>query len=158
MAIDSVGTRQTPQAHSPVSAGAVITRPPAAIATQELSTAGGVVTATAAQIMRGLIPCDCQDAQTLTLPTAALLNAERPFAVGDWVRFSIINYGDSTLTVAVGTGITNKVIDSEDAILTIATHIGTEWALVCTGVATPADPSKSDSFDLYLLSTSTCTS
>src|SRR5574343_1308638 len=155
MAIDSLGTRQTPQVHSPVLAGATITRPPADIATQTLSTAGGVVTMTVNQLLSGLIPCDCQDAQTFTRPTAALLNAARPFKDGDVVRFCVINYGDSTMTMAVGTGITNKIIDSEDAILTVATHIGAEFALVCTGVANPSDPSTSDSFDLYLLNTST---
>jgi hypothetical protein len=154
----ALGTRQTPQMNSPVLAGATITSPDSAPAEQVLSTAGGVVTLTAAQILSSLIPCDCQDAQTLTLPTAALLAAARPFKVGASVRFNIINYGDSTITVAVGTGITNKVIDSEDAILSIATHIGTEWALVCTAKANPSDPSTSDTFDLYLLATSTVTS
>lgn len=154
MGIDSVGTRGTPQRGPQYLGGPVAARLVPAVVTLT-----GDATMTAAQLAKQFIPIDCQDATTWTLPTAALFAAALPgLDVGDVFRFNIVNYGDSTCTIAVGTGITNKVIDSEDAILTIATHIGVEMALVMTAKSNPSDPSTSDTFDLYLLSTSTCTS
>ena len=157
MGIDSVGTRRTPERRTNLQGGAAWERLTPATVTVTSGTTP--VTLTAAQLAKKLIPVDCQDTGDLTLPTATLIAAGNPgINVGDVFEFSIINYGDSTLTLVVGTGITNKVIDSEDAILAIATHIGTRYALVCTGKSEASDPSKSDTFDLYLLATSTCTS
>lgn len=155
MAIDSIGTRETPQRHSPYIGGAVIER--LTPATLTMTTAH--IYLTAAQLLKKLIPLNSTGAGNLVLPTADVLVAGKPgIGVGDMLEFSVINYGNDTTTLAVNTGITNKVIDSEDAILTIATHIGTRWALVCTGRAKDSDPSASNTFDLYLLATSTCTS
>lgn len=76
-----------------------------------LTTAGGVRTATAAELLGGLIILNVDDAQTLTLPTAALLCEAIPGVTGSsqstgacGFRFLIKNSGDSTLTVAAGTG------------------------------------------------------
>lgn len=154
MGIDSVGTRSTPQRGPQYLGGPIAER-----LTPATVTLTGNATMTAAQLVKKLIPIDCQEATTWTLPTAAEIAAAQPgLEVGDVFRFNVINYGDSTCTLAVNTGITNKVIDSEDAILVQATHIGAEYALVMTAKANPSDPSTSDAFDLYLLSTSTCTS
>ena len=147
MAIDSVGTRRTPERNSPLIGGStVINGGPVATVT-----AGSTKTWTAAELLIGFIPVNCTDASTSTLPTAALLNAAIPgVAVGNWFKFTCVNYGDSTLTWVMGTGITNKVIDSEDVILdSLATHVAQDYYLVCTGVANPTDPSKSDSWDFY---------
>jgi len=75
------------------------------------STGSGVITLTAAQLLNGLLLVDCQDAQTATLPTAALLCEAIPGVTGTAqstgscaFRFIIKNTGDSTLTIAAGTG------------------------------------------------------
>lgn len=151
----ALGTSQTPSREMQYSGGALIER--LTPATVTVGSSGTVLTA--AQLLKKIIPINCTDAGTLTLPTATLIRAAAPgIDIGDVFEFSIVNYGDSTATLTVGTGITNLVIDSEDAILTIDTHIGTRWALICTGVANPSDPSTSDAFNLMLLATSTCTS
>lgn len=153
--INAVGTRRTPERNSPLIGGSVVINPGA----PATYTPGAAVTLTAAQILTGLLAFNPSEADTATLPTAALLTAAIPgVVVGNWFEFTIINYSNYTTTVAVGTGITNKILDSEDAILTIATHISATFALVCTGVANPVDPSTSDSWDLYLKHTSTVTS
>ena len=146
MAIDSVGTRRTPERNSPLIGGSVVVNP-GPVATVTMSS---TKTLTAAEVLVGLIPANCTDTCTTTLPTAALLNAAIPgVAVGNWIEFTFINFGDSTITLAVGTGITAKVIDSATAVLTTATNYSNRYMLVCTGVANPTDPSKSDSWDLY---------
>jgi hypothetical protein len=154
-AIDSLGPRSTPQRRSSLLGGALVE----ALTPVTHTMTTGNITLTAAQLFAKLIPLNSTGAGNLTLPTATLIMAYKAgLVVGDVLEFVVINYGNDTTTLAVGSGITNKVIDSEDAILTIATHIGTRWALVCTGKADPSDPSKSDAFDLYLLGTSTVTS
>lgn len=154
MSLESLTTSRTPERRTALMGGAVVER--LTPATVTVGTAG--LTLTAAQLLKKLIPLNCTDAGTMTLPTATQIVAGCPgIGIGDVFEFAIINYGDSTCTVAVGAGITNKVIDSEVGILTIATHIGTRWALVCTGVQKAADPSTSNTFDLYLTATSTCT-
>jgi hypothetical protein len=153
MAIDSVGTRRTPERNSPLIGGSVVINP-GAVATITVGSGTTPLTLTAAQILVGLLPVNCTDTGTLTLPTAALLNAAIPgVAVGNWFSFELINFGDSTVTVAVGTGITAKVIDSATAVLTTATNYSNVYHLVCTGVANPTDPSKSDTWDLYGMGT-----
>lgn len=154
MGIDSVGTRSTPQRGPQYLGGPIAER-----LTPATVTLTGNATMTAAQLVRKLIPIDCRNVTTWKLPTAAEIAAALPgLEVGDVFRFNVINYGSGTCTLAVNTGITNKVIDSECALLAQATHIGREYALVMTAKANPSDPSTSDAFDLYLLSTSTCTS
>ena len=158
MGIDSMSARRTPERNSPLLGSSVAVNP-GVVATITVGSGTTPLTLTAAQLLVGLLPLNCTDTGTLTLPTATLLAAAIPgIAVGNWFEFTIVNYGDSTATVAVGTGITSKVIDSESAILTtLATHVGARFALVCTGVAKVNDPSTSNTFDLYLLGTSTCT-
>ncbi len=157
MGIDSVATRRTPERNSPLLGGVPVVK--GAVATITVGSGTTPLTLTAAQLLVGLLPFNCTDTSTVVLPTADLLAAAMPgIAVGNWFEVSMVNYGDSTITVSVGTGITAKVIDSEAAILNgLATHIGQKFALVCTGVANPSDPTTSNTFDLYLLATSTCT-
>ena len=154
----SLGTRRTPERNSALLGGIPVVKGPVAAITVGSGTTP--MTLTAAQVAVGLLPFNCTDTSTVNLPTADLLAAgfAGPMQIGDWFELSMVNYGDSTITVGMGTGITNKVIDSEDAILDIATHIGVKYALVRTGVANPSDPSTSNTFDFYLLATSTCTS
>src|SRR4051812_6506557 len=105
----AIGTSRTPERQSPFFSS--VTLPFKTATQQTLSTAGGVVTMTAAQALQGLIPCDCQDAQTFTLPTATILNAGIPgVQVGTSFDLDIINYGDSLLTIGLGTGITKTTI------------------------------------------------
>ena len=149
MGIDSVGTRRTPERNSPLIGGSVVINP-GPVATITVGSGTTPLTLTAAQLKVGLMPVNCTDTGTLTLPTATLLNAANPgITVGAWFEFTIINYGDSTITLAVGTGITNKSIDSATAVLTTATNYSNRYFLVCTGVANPSDPTTSDSYDLY---------
>jgi hypothetical protein len=143
--IDSLANRRTPERRTPLMGGPVVERlTPATIAFS------GATTLTAAQLLKKLIPLNCSSGATLTLPTADLIVAAMPgIGVGDVLEVQFINPGSSTATLAEGTGITNKVIDSEDAILTIATHQSLRIALVCTAIANPSDPSTSNTFDLY---------
>jgi hypothetical protein len=109
---------------------------------QVLTTGGGVVTLTPAQVLSGLILADCQDAQTANLPTAALLNAALPgVAVGSSFFLDIVNYGDTTLTIGLGTGITKTTIATVAPVMTIATLCTKRFLLVCTavGAGTVAD-------------------
>ena len=111
------------------------------------STGGGVVTLTAAQVLGGLLIVDTQDAQTATLPTAALLTAALPgpLQVGQTFDFDVRNTGDSTLTIAVGTGITSATGNT----LTIATLSTRRFKLRCTAVPLTSDPSSAATFTLY---------
>jgi hypothetical protein len=103
--------------------------------TKVLSTAGGVVTLTPAELLGGLIAVDCQDAQTLVLPSAALLNAAIPgVAVGTSFDVNIVNYGDSLLTIGLGAGITKPTLGGVSAVLTIATLTSKQLKLICTAV------------------------
>ena len=146
MAIDSVGNRRTPERNNTLLGGRVVER--LTPATVTVGSAG--TTLTAAQLFKKLIPLNCTDTGNLTLPTAtAIMDAEPGLNVGDVFEFILINFGDSTASVVVGTGITNKSIDSEDAVLDVATHQCGRFFLVCTGKANPSDPSTSHSFDLY---------
>lgn len=87
-----------------------------------LTTAGGVRTLTAAETLTGLLIINCDDAQTLTLPTAALLLAALPGAtVGQSFNLDIINVGDTTMTLAVGTGGSLVVGNSKSTVPTVAT-------------------------------------
>lgn len=129
----AIGTSRTPERQSPFFSS--VTLPFKTATQQTLSTAGGVVTMTAAQALQGLIPCDCQDAQTFTLPTATILNAGIPgVQVGTSFDLDIINYGDSLLTIGLGTGITKTTIATVAAVMTIATLASKRFTLICTGV------------------------
>jgi hypothetical protein len=119
-------------------------------ATITVTTGTTPVTMTTAQLMTKLIPVDCQDTGTLTLPTAKLIGTTyEGIYVGDVIPFTLINFGDTTLTLAVGTGITAKVITTKTTALTIVAYASAKYWLVCTAAAIPSDPSSAYTFDLY---------
>lgn len=129
---------RTPERGNPFQSGPVF--PKKTATSQVLTTATTPVTMTAAQALQGVIPCDCQDAATFTLPTAALLNAAIPgVQVGTSFDLDIINYGDTTLTIGLGTGITKTTIATVAAVLTIVTLASKRLTLVCTGVLANGD-------------------
>lgn len=145
MALD---TRRTPERGVPLQSGPVIQKGTAV--TNALSTGGGVETMTVAELLNGLLVPDTQDAQTWTLPSATLLRQGIPGCeIGSFIEFTIVNYGDSTLTVGLGTGVTKTTIASVAAVMTIATLCSKRFRLECTGVADPSDPSKSDAFVVW---------
>lgn len=113
-----------------------------------LTTAGGPRTATAAECLGGLFILNVDDAQTMTLPTAALLNRSIPScAAGAAFDIDIINVGDATLTVAVGTGGTLVVGNSKSTVATLATVKSLRLKILITGVTQNGD--ASDSYTVY---------
>jgi hypothetical protein len=101
--------------------------------TKVLTTAGGVVTLTVPDLLGGLIRVDCQDAQTLTTPTAAAICAGiQGCQIGCSFETDVINYGDSLLTVALGAGVTKPTIAGVSSILTLATLTGKRFKFVVT--------------------------
>lgn len=63
------------------------------------------VAVTAEQLLNGLLNVDCQDAGTITLPTAAaLVAAINGVEASNAFQFTVRNTGDTELTVAAGTG------------------------------------------------------
>jgi hypothetical protein len=150
----SLNTRRTPERNSPFLSGPVIQN--GATVSNVLTTAGGAETITVAELLKGLLVADTQDAQTWTLPTAALLNAGLDgVKVGDTIEFTVANYGDSTLTIGLGTGITKTTIAGVAAIMTIATLTAKRFRLECTGVARPFDPSTSDAWVVWTIGAGT---
>jgi hypothetical protein len=113
-----------------------------------LTTSGGVRTATAAEVLGGLFILNVDDAQTMTLPTATLLNAAIPScSVGASFDFDVINTGDTTLTVAVGTGGTAATgSNSKSSVLTVVALASKRFTIRITGVTQNGDAS-----DAYLL-------
>lgn len=110
-----------------------------------LSTAGGVRTLTAAEVLSGFLTVDCQDAQTMTTPTAALLVAAiNGCQVGTAFDVDVVNYGDTTLTVGLGTGVTKTTIATVAAVLTLVTLASKRLKFVCTNI-TPG----SEAFTLW---------
>jgi hypothetical protein len=100
------------------------------------STASGPVTLTPAQVLSGLVVVDCQDVQSMNLPTAAALNAALPgVAVGTTVTVDLVNYGDSILTVVLGGGMTKQTLGGLSAVLTVAAGNAKRFLLVCGSVA-----------------------
>lgn len=155
MGIDSLDNRRTPERRTPLMGGLLVERLTPAVLT--MVTAG--IALTAAQLFKKYLLFNSSDNGTLTLPTADAIMAGCPgLNVGDVFEFVIVVYGNHTVTLAVNTGITNKLIDSEDAILTVATHIAQRFALICTAKANPSDPSTSNTFDLIGFGPSTATS
>lgn len=113
-----------------------------------LTTAGGARTATIAELIGGLLVLNVDDAQTLTLPTAALVNAGTPGArIGQTVEFDVINIGDATLTVAVGTGGTLVVGNSKSTVATLVANASKRFILRITGVKHAG--AASDSYVVY---------
>lgn len=100
-----------------------------------LSTAGGVRTLTVAELLTGLLTVDCQDAQTMTTPTAALIVAAiNGCQVGTAFDVDVINYGDTTLTVGLGVGVTKATIATVAAVLTLVTLASKRLRFIVTNV------------------------
>lgn len=116
---------------------------PAKVATaMTLTTAGGVRILTAAEILGGLLVINCDDAQTATLPTAALLNAAIPAACsGVSFDFDIINVGDTTVTLAIGTGGTLVVGNSKSTVATVVALASKRITILVTAVLKNGDTS-----------------
>ena len=119
-----------------------------------MTTGGGVRTATIAELRGGILELNVDDAQTLTLPTAALINAGIPGVTSGadglgatTFRFWIVNVGDATLTVAVGTGGSLVVGNSKSTVATVAANASKEFFIRVTGVLKAGD--SSDSYDVY---------
>lgn len=103
---------------------------------------------TAADILSGLIVVNCDDAGTATLPTADLLTAAiNGVTVGTSFQFLIRNTGDSTLTIAAGTGGTLASGNTN----TVATVHTRGFLVVITAVKVTADPSTSNTYTVYTL-------
>ena len=146
----SLGTRRTPERNSPLFSGQIISK---GVTVSNVITSGTTPeTMTAAELLTGLLVCDTQDAGTWTLPTATLLNAAIPgVEVGSCLEFTVVNYGDSTLTIGLGTGITKTTIATVAAVMTIATLTSKRFRLECTGVAVPQNPGTSDSWVVWTI-------
>lgn len=145
MALDSLEKRRTPERRSPLLGGIAVEH-----VVPALLTISGTTTLTAAQLLKKLLFMNCTSGYTVTLPTADLLAAAMPgIAVGDLFEVQAINHGSGTCTLAMGTGITNYTSDSEVSVLTVATHQALRFALVCTAVADPSDPTTSNTFDFH---------
>jgi hypothetical protein len=134
----ALGTRRTPERASPLLSGVIL---PKKTATQQVVTTGTTpITGTVAQFLQGILPVDCQDAGTITTPTAALLNAGIPgVAVGTSFDLDVINYGDTTLTIGLGTGVTKTTIATVAAVMTLATLVSKRFTFICTGVLANGD-------------------
>lgn len=112
-----------------------------------LTTAGGVVTLTVAQILAGLLRCDCQDAQTMTTPTAAqLIAAINGCLVGTSFDLDVVNYGDTTLTLGLGTGVTKITVAGVAAVVTLATLTAKRFTFICTNTTPGSEAFTVDSF------------
>jgi hypothetical protein len=113
-----------------------------------LTTGGGARTLTAAEILGGLLIINCDDAQTATLPTATLLNAAIQGAVaGASFDFDLINVGDTTVTVAVGTGGSLVVGNSKSSVATVVAQASKRFTIRVTGVTQQGD--ASDAYIVY---------
>jgi hypothetical protein len=144
----ALGTRRTPERGSPFFSGVVL--PVKGVTSVVVTTGTSPLTGTAAQFLQGLLPVDCQDTGTLTTPTATLLNAAIPgVAAGTSFDLDVINYGDSTLTIGLGTGVTKTTIATVAAVMTIVTLASKRFTFVCTSVANPSDPSTSDAWTVW---------
>jgi len=101
--------------------------------TQVLTTGGGVVTGTVTQILSGLLRMSTTNAQTFTTPTAALIVAAiNGCQVNTSFDLDVINYGASTLTIGLGTGVTTPTIATVASVLTLATLTAKRFKFVVT--------------------------
>lgn len=116
-----------------------------------LTTAGGARTITAAELLGGLLILNVDDAQTATLPTADLLYAALAslgVGVGTAFDFDVINTGDTTLTVEVGTGGTAATgSNSKSSVLTVVANASKRFTVIFTSVQA-ADGSGSNAYRL----------
>ncbi len=107
---------------------------------QVVTTATTPVTLTTAQILQGLLPVDCQDAGTITTPTAALIVAAiNGCQVGASFDLDVINYGDTTLTLGLGTGVTKTTIATVSAVLTLLTLTSKRFTFIVTNVTSGSE-------------------
>lgn len=151
----SIANRRTPERNNPLFSGAVLDA--VSPLNTQLTTAGGARTITPAELLGGLLTLDVEDAQTITFPTAALLNAAIPGVqpyvagaqAGTRVVVDVINFGDATLTCAEGSGMTLKSIGGLDAVMTIVAAASKRFIFVCTGVKNDHVAGSSDSWDVY---------
>jgi hypothetical protein len=116
---------------------------PTRIATaMTLTTGGGVRTLTAAEVLGGVLIVNCDDAQTANLPTGTLLNAALPgCSVGASFELDVVNVGDTTLTIAVGTGGTLVQGNSKSTVATIVAQASKRFVIIVTGVTQNGDAS-----------------
>lgn len=102
------------------------------------------VALTAEQVLGGFLIVDCQDAGTITMPTAASIAALIPsLQVGTAFEFIVRNTGDTTLTLAGGTG------GTVSGTATMATATSKRWLAICTAIGT------SPTFTYYSLGATT---
>ncbi len=113
---------------------------PNRVATAFTMTTSVARTVTAAELLGGLLIVNCDDAQTMTLPTAALLNDALPSAAaGVSFEVDVINVGDATMTIAVGTGGTLVVGNSKSTVATLVTVASKRLIVLVTGVLKNGD-------------------
>lgn len=140
----ALGTSRTPERQFPLLSGVIL---PKKTATAQTITTGTTVM-TVAQALQGILPINCTDAGTFTVPTAALLVAGIPGCkVGTSFDLDVINYGDATVTFGLGTGVTIVVIAGVDTVLTLQTLYARRFTFICTGVL--AEGSSADAFELW---------
>ena len=109
--------------------------PTNAATSQVVTSATTPVTLTTAQIMQGILPVDCQDAGSITTPTAAaIVAAINGCQIGTSFDLDVVNYGDTTLTMALGTGVTKTTIASVAAVLTMVTLVSKRFKFIVTNV------------------------
>jgi len=150
----AMGTSRAPERNNPHFSGPIF--PNGVTVSNVLTTGGGVETMTTAELLKGLLVADCQDAQTWTLPTAALLRAAIPgCVVGTVYEFSVVNYGDTTLTIGLGTGITVTTIATKAAIAEVGTLTAKRFRLECTSIANQNVPGSSDAWVLWTIGAGT---
>ena len=119
--------------------------------TRTVTTYPDTATVTATELLGGLLIDSKAGAETLTLPTAALLNAAVPGAqAGKSFIFYVRNTGNNTTTVAAGTGGTS-VSGNTLTIATLSTRI---FLVRITAVSNSVDPASTDTYDLYSLGVS----
>ncbi len=127
-----------------------LTYPTTTVANVIVTTALTPVTGTVTELLGGLLLVDCRDAGTWTTPTAALITAAIPgAAAGKSFEVDIVNYGDTTLTIGLGTGVTKTTIATVSAVLTIVTLASKRMRFVCTSVANASDPTSTDAWVVY---------
>lgn len=114
---------------------ASIVFPTMGVTPQVVTTATTPVQLTTAQILQGLLPVDCQDAGSITTPTAAaIVAAIEGCQVGTAFDLDVVNYGDTTLTMALGAGVTKTTIATVAAVMTLVTLASKRFRLVVTNV------------------------
>jgi len=100
---------------------------------QVVTTATTPVQLTTAQLFQGILPVDCQDAGSITTPTAAaIVAAIQGCQVGTSFDLDVVNYGDTTLTLALGTGVTKTTIATVAAVLTLVTLVSKRFKFIVT--------------------------